>query len=113
MTTTATTERTVEETATKLAEEAAKTGATLLKMLGWCLWKCNALDGDLVVVVRDDPPMLESQRERMLLRLGHLKAPYVIYTEAELELLCENPNPGLLHEAKKAGAVLTGEMTPG
>jgi hypothetical protein len=96
-------------TAEQLAREAAETGAEFLKHQGWCLWKCHALGGDLVVVVRDDPPMLESQRERMMLRLRTMGVPYTIYTESELDILCENPQPQLLHEAKKAGATLSGE----
>jgi hypothetical protein len=90
-------------------EEEARKTRELLKHRGWCLWRCHAFNGDLVVVVRDNPPMLESQGERMMLQLQALKEPYVIYTETELGILCENPNPRLLHEAKRAGAVITGK----
>jgi hypothetical protein len=108
MTETATAQETpAAEIALALAEEAAETGARLLKRQGWCLWKCNAFDGDIIVIIRDDPPTLTGQKERMMSRLNFLKKPYTIYTEAELDILCENPRPQLLHEAKKAGATLT------
>lgn len=86
-------------------EEEARKTRELLKRRGWCLWRCHAFGGDLVAVVRDT--LLGSQRERMKQQLKSLKEPYTIYTEAELEILCEDPTPQFLHEAKKAGAVLT------
>lgn len=81
------------------AEETARRTRELL--VGWCLWKCSTLGGEVICVVRDE--LVEGVPEG-----------YPIYTEAELEALFWTDASGatlrLIHVAKKlAGAkVITG-----
>ena len=82
----------------QLAEVIAERTRELLATHGWCLWKCSTLAGDIIAVVLDEK--VEGVPER-----------YPVYTEAELEELCQDGVSGatlrLVHEAKKiAGAVV-------
>jgi len=97
---------TAEETAMALAEETAGKARSLLRSQGWCLLKCEALDGDTIALARNHPPLLTSERERIMHQLESIEKISAVYTETELKILCDNPNPGLLHEAKKVGAEL-------
>lgn len=78
------------------AEETAQRTRELLSTRGWCLWKCSTLGGEVIAVVLDED--VEGVPER-----------YPVYTEAELEKLCQDDVSDstlrLVHEAKKlAGA---------
>jgi len=86
-----------------LAEEAARCTRELLNSQGWCLWKCNSLDGDIIVVVTDE--MVTGYPEG-----------YPVYTELEFEELYRDgvsqATLRLVHETKKmAGAKVTTEVT--
>jgi hypothetical protein len=80
-------------TALERARETDRRTRELLKARGWCLWQCDALDGEIIVVAADDsvtgmPP------ERPL------------YTLAELRQLCSREPLDIaalriVHEAKK------------
>lgn len=77
----------------QLAEEVAAGTHRLLEDPGWCLWRCNALANDVIVVVRDE------------LVTGY-PAGYPVYTDQELiELVREGVGVEairLVHEAKKS-----------
>jgi hypothetical protein len=74
------------------AEDVAQRTRELLADPGWCLWKCGAFDGDIIVVCREE------------LANGYPKG-YPVYTECELEKLGQDDVSGgslrLVHEAKK------------
>jgi len=80
------------------AERVAGCTALLLEMRGWCLWRCEALGGDTIAVVRDD-------------QVEGVPGGVVVYTEPELRKLFCGDKPvapailRLIHEGKKlAGA---------
>ena len=82
------------------AEDTARCTGELLGKQGWCLWKCGALDGDIIVVCRDEASV------------GYPKG-YPVYIEYELELLgrdkVNHDSLRLIHEAKRlAGARIIG-----
>ena len=82
-----------------LAEEVAWCSRELLATRGWCLWKCSTLGGDIITVVLDE-------------NVEGIPGGYPVYTEAELEQLCQddisNATIRLVHEAKKlVGAKVT------
>jgi len=84
-------------------EETARRTRELLATQGWCLWECSILGGDIIAVVRGEN--VEGVPKRC-----------PIYTEAELEELCQNDVSEatlcLVHEAKKlAGAKVTRKVT--
>ena len=85
------------------AEETAHRTRELLASEGWCLWKCSTLGGDIIAVVLDE-------------NVKGLPGGYPVYTEAELEELCQDgvseASLRLVHEAKKlAGAKVTTKVT--
>lgn len=85
-----------------LAEEVAQRTRELLATRGWCLWKCASLNSEVIALARDE--LVE----------GVPEGP--VYTEAELEELCQDgvseATLRLAHEAKKlAGAKVTTEVT--
>jgi len=87
------------ETTTQAQGVAGRTRG-LLAIRGWCLWKCSILNGDIIVIVRNE------------LVSGYPEG-YPVYTEAELERLCRDDvseaTLRLVHEAKKlAGATVVG-----
>jgi hypothetical protein len=71
----------------------------LLSTRGWCLWECESLGGDVVVVVRDED-------------VSGMPEGYPVYTEAELAELfrrdISQTTLSLVHEAKKQGAIVVG-----
>jgi len=76
--------------------DVARTTNRYLADRGWCLWRCSAIDGDLLVVV--DPQQACS-----------VPAGYCVYTLIELYALAQlDPRTiRLVHEAKKiAGATI-------
>lgn len=80
-----------------MLEEAAQT-RELLETRGWCLWRCHALENEVIVVLRDE-------------LVDGFPAGYPTYLEQELECLLEvdDSTLKLIHEAKKlAGATVTG-----
>jgi len=82
------------------AREVAQRTEELLATKGWCLWKCSVLNGDIIMVARDE------------LATGYPEG-YPVYTEAELEELFRDgvsqATLRLVHEAKKlAGAIVVG-----
>jgi len=84
------------------AEVVAECTRELLATRGWCLWKCTTLGGDIIAVVKEE-------------NIGGAEG-YLVYTEAELEELCQNNVSGatlrLVNEVKKlAGAKVTTEVT--
>jgi len=81
------------------AEEVARRTRELLDSQGWSLWKCSTLGGEIIAVVLDE--IVEG-----------VPGGYLVYTEAELEELCQDgvseAHLRLVHEAKKlAGATVT------
>ena len=85
------------------AEEVARHTRELLAIQGWCLWKCSILGGDIIAVVLDE-------------NMKGVPRGYPVYTEAELEELCQDgvseASLRLVHEAKKlAGAKVTTKVT--
>lgn len=74
------------------AEEVAWRTRELLNSQGWCLWKCSTLGGEVIAVVRDE-------------LVKGVPEDYPVYTEAELEELCQDDvneaTIRLVHEAKK------------
>ena len=74
------------------AEEVARHTRELLAIQGWCLWKCSTLGGDIIAVVLGE-------------NVEGLPGGYPVYTEAELEELCQDDvseaTIRLVHEAKK------------
>ena len=85
------------------AEAVVERTRELLATRGWCLWKCAVLGGDIIAVVKEE-------------NVEGAPAEYPVYTEAELEELCQDgvgeAHLRLVHEAKKiAGAkVITGRF---
>lgn len=80
------------------AQEAATRTRKLLETRGWCLWRCRALDDEVIVVLRDE-------------LVDGFPAGYPVYLEQELECLIEADDSALklIHETKKlAGATITG-----
>ena len=81
-------------TALAQAEAVAEHTRELLTTRGWCLWKCSSLGRDTIVVVRNESV------------IGYPEG-YPVYTEAELEELCQDgvseATIRLVHEAKKHG----------
>lgn len=82
-------------------DTARRTTGELLGKQGWCLWKCGALDDDIIVVCRDENSV------------GYPKG-YSVYIEYELQLLgrdkVNHDSLRLIHEVKKlAGARLVNE----
>ena len=76
------------------AEYAAQETRRQLDSKGWCLWQCDALDGDTVAIVRDES-------------VKGMPPGYAIYTEDELRKLTAMKSAPwrLVHAAKKlAGA---------
>jgi hypothetical protein len=73
------------------AQEAATRTRELLETRGWCLWRCHALDDEVIVVLRDE-------------LVGGFPTSYPTYLEQELESLLEvdDSTLKLIHEAKKA-----------
>ena len=71
---------------------AETTTEELLATQGWCLWKCDVLDGDIIALVRD-----ESVKD--------VPEGYVVYTKAEMEeigrFIVPQSTIRLVHEAKK------------
>jgi hypothetical protein len=74
------------------AEEVARCTRELLATRGWCLWKCSILGGEVIAVVRDES-------------VKGIPEGYPVYTEAELEQLCQDDVSDatlrLVNEAKK------------
>jgi len=82
------------------AEDTARRTGELLGKRGWCLWKCGALDGDIIVVCRDEDS-------------GGYPKGYPVYIEHELDMLgrdkVNHDSLRLIHEAKRlAGARVIG-----
>ena len=85
------------------AEDVAECTRELLASRGWCLWKCSALGGEVIAVVRDE-------------NVEGVPEGYPIYTEVEMAELCQDgvseATLRLVHEAKKlAGAKITTAVT--
>ncbi len=85
------------------AEETAHRTRELCAAQGWCLWKCHTLGGEVIAVVLDE-------------NMEGVPEGYPVYTEAELEELCQDDvseaTLRLAHEAKKlAGAKVTTGVT--
>jgi len=90
-----------EEVALTQAREVARRTRELLFTQGWCLWKCSTLNDEIIAVVRDE-------------NVTGVPIDYPVYTEAELEELCQGDiseaTLRLVHEAKKlAGAKIVSE----
>jgi len=89
-----------EAIALERAQEVAHRTRELLASRGWCLWQCDALGGEVIVVAIDgDVPGIPRGK--------------VVYTDAELKQLFGGGKPvspatlRLIHEAKKrAGALV-------
>ena len=78
------------------AEVVAECTREFLATRGWCLWWCSTLGGEVIAVVLDE-------------NVEGVPEGYAVYTELELEELCQDDvseaTIRLVHEAKKlAGA---------
>jgi hypothetical protein len=82
-----------------LAEQVAESTRRLLDTQGWCLWKCSALDGKNIAILRDKT-----------VRGAPQDIP--IYTEEELLELCQESTSQaslrFIYQIKKQGATITG-----
>ena len=71
---------------------------------GWCLWKCSAFGGEVIVVVRDET-------------VEGFPKGHPTYTEAELEKLMagniRDSSLHLVHEAKKMGGAIIMDIENG
>ncbi len=86
-------------------EEVARRTRELLATRGWCLWKCSTLSGEVIAVVRGES-------------VKGIPEGYPVYTEAELEQLCQDDVSDaalrLVYEAKKlTGAKVMTEKNEG
>jgi hypothetical protein len=85
-----------------IAEETARRTRDLLNSRGWCLWRCAALDNDVIAVVRDE--LVEG-----------VPHGYPVYTEDELTEICGDGTSEttikLIHEAKKLTGAMVTDMT--
>ena len=74
------------------AENEASQTYESLASRGWCLWRCNALNDDVILILRDE-------------LVTDFPTGYPIYLEQELEYLLEldDSTIRLIHEAKKLG----------
>lgn len=72
-------------------DEVSRRSTILLKEKGWCAWQCAALNGDVIVIIRDAD-------------VSGFPTDLPVYTERELMEACSMGNSGLrlIHEAKKA-----------
>jgi len=81
------------------AEAVALETERQLQERGWVLWQCATLNGEVIVVIRDD-------------QVTSYPVDHVVYTEWELRHLFSTrakrdaSQLRLVHEAKKAGAVV-------
>ncbi len=94
-----------EETAA--AEETVERTMELLESRGWCLWRCSALGGEVIAIVRGEVSEIMEEVDLM----NHPGSSYPVYTEEELYQLfsgdVSEAHVRLVHEAKKmAGAVI-------
>ena len=110
----------IEQDLLKRATETARQTSKLLKKRGWCFWRCDALDGEIITVMRNDFRPTEQQEMNLMEQLAEI---YVrepdktkvnqewlgsVYTETELKILASANAMQFVHEAKKiAGATLT------
>jgi len=86
------------------AEDVAQVTAEMLDRRGWCLWRCSALDGEVIAVAVDEG-------------VEGVPEGYPVYTEQELAELCRESTSDttlrLVHEAKKlAGARVATRVKP-
>ena len=88
------------------AQQVAQRTQELLATRGWCLWQCETLDGDTILVVDDS-----AEPEELL-------AEYSVYTLSEIDILFgrdKSPSRNtlrLIQEAKKlARAKVTSRVT--
>lgn len=72
------------------SQEVAHCTRELLATRGWCRWKCSVLNGDVIVVIRNE-------------MVTGYPGGYAVYTEAELEQLChDDVSEATLHSVHKA-----------
>lgn len=97
------------------AQDVAKRTAQLLSTQGWCLWRCAALGGDIIVVTKSNNGLTEEQERQAMNAMSKvadtIKPDTFSFTEYsidELQNLLEGDEPTirLVHEAKKQGAVI-------
>jgi len=85
-----------------IAQETARRTNELLAGRGWCLWKCAALDNDLIAVVRDE-------------FVKGVPEGYPVYTEDELKEMFRDGVSAttikLIHEAKKLTGAIVVDVT--
>ena len=74
------------------AREVARRTRQFIAIRGWCLWQCQALNNEIIVVARND-------------KVNGIPKDYPVYTEAELNKLCAGKATPeairLVHQAKK------------
>ena len=83
---------------------AQKTGDALDKR-GFCFWKCETLNGEIIAVIKNGQNTFfkdrAKERANQLIKDGKLKEMPVIYTVEELQILADSLTPKLIHESKK------------
>lgn len=94
----------------------AEKTSQLLEQRGWCLWKCDALGGAIITVMRDNFKPTFEEEKTMTIVLGKIferfpetvnqEWPGCPYTVKELAILGESDNAWLLHQAKLLGATI-------
>ena len=76
----------------------------ILSEKGWCLWRCESLDNDIIAIARDDNAHEVPER-------------YVAYTESELRQIFSHPMDRLtlriIHGAKRCGILQPRHLTDG
>jgi len=97
----------------EMAQKTSEATIKLLKARGWCFWKCDNLNGDIITIYRDGFIPSEDEEKDIMDHLGEIythtkkkKKDWVgtIYTEKELILMADSSNIKTVHEAKKLGA---------
>jgi hypothetical protein len=87
------------------AETVAKLTGNALEKRGFCFWKCEALDGEVIAIVKGTQNTFFRDRARdhanQLIQKGILKEIPVIYTIEELQILADSLTKKLIHESKK------------
>lgn len=96
----------------EVAELTAQKTRGAIKSRGWCFWRCEALGGDIITVIRDVSVLTEEVKKEIMVKLAALCEKenkkglgMAVYTIKELEEIGERSSSiHLIHEAKKQGA---------
>lgn len=98
------------------AQATAKLTRDAMESRGWCFWRCEALGGDIITVIRNESVLTEETEKLIMSKLAALcekenkeGVGMAVYTIKELEAIGDRPESlTLVHEAKKQGAEIVG-----